>query len=142
MQLIFKFWVHLALFLVLTQLSLGAQTFRDVKSFTLKKDEQKRFLIKYGAYERLFKMRWTLYTDEVLIVLDSYDRNVAQHTLSLKDRNSSFRIFLRARGEEEIDMTYILIRFKKFDFEKYEAAFELLLADKKEQIELKELGTK
>lgn len=127
---------------LLLALSLSAQSFRDVKSFTLKKDEQKRFIVKYGPYERLFKMRWTLYSDGALVVLDSYDRNVAQHILSLKDRNSSFRIFLRARGEEEIDMTFILIRFKKFDFEKNEAAFELLLADKKEQIELKELDIK
>ena len=116
-----------------------ADNFREVKNITLKKDEQKKILVKYGAYERLFAMRWTLYTDGSLVVFHSYDRSVAQTMLSLKDRNNSFRLHLKSRGEEYINKTYLLVRFKEFNFEKNEAAFELLLFDKKMQIELEEL---
>ena len=126
------------LFIFLVQSS-PADTFREVKNISLKKDEQKKILVKYGTYKRLFKMRWTLYTDGSLVVFRSYDRQVGQNILSLRDRHSSFRLYLQAKGTDIINKTYLLVRFKEFDFEKNEAAFELLLSDKKMQIELEEL---
>lgn len=116
-----------------------ADTFREVKNITLKKDEQKKIFVKYGKYIRVFQMRWTLYTDGVLVVFHSYDRNVKQTLLTLKDKNNSFRLYLISRGEDYINKTYLLVRFKEFDFQKQEAAFELLLSDKNMQIELEEL---
>jgi hypothetical protein len=116
-----------------------ADSFREVRNISLKKDAQKKILVKYGSYERVFQMRWTLYTDGALVVFHSYDRNVAQTILSLRDKNSSFRVYLTARGSDYINKTYMLVRFKEFNFEKKEAAFELLLSDKKMQVQLEEL---
>jgi len=126
------------LFLVLMEFSF-ADSFREVRNISLKKDAQKKILVKYGSYERVFQMRWTLYTDGALVVFHSYDRNVAQTILSLRDKNSSFRVYLTARGSDYINKTYMLVRFKEFNFEKKEAAFELLLSDKKMQVQLEEL---
>jgi len=134
-----RVFLRFFLLFVFLAASLYAQAFREVRNISLKKDEQKKILVKYATNERLFKMRWTLYTDGALVVFRSYDRIVGQNILSLRDKNSSFRLYLKPQGEEQITRTYLLVRFKKFDFEKNEAVFELLLSDKKRQIELKEL---
>lgn len=116
-----------------------ADTFREVRNVSLKKDEQKKILVKYGTFKKIFHMRWTLYTDGALVIFRSFDRNVGQNILSLRDKNNSFRVYLSASGMDYINKTYLLVRFKEFNFEKNEAAFELLLSDKKMQVELEEL---
>lgn len=97
---------------------------------SLKKDEQKKILVKYGATEKLFKMRWTLYHNDKLVVLRSYDKIVAQNILSLQHKNQSFRVELKPRGANVFNVPYYLVKFKAFDFEKNEAIFELYLSDK------------
>jgi hypothetical protein len=116
-----------------------ANEYRDIVTIKLKKDEQKKILVKYGTSEKLFKFRWTLYVNGGLVVLRSYDRVVAQNVLYLRDRNRSFRLELKPKGADFYNVPYILVKFKEFDFETNEATFELFLSDKKSQIDLKYL---
>jgi len=113
--------------------------FRDLKKVFLKKDQTKKLLVKYDTYERVFEFRWTLFVNNSLVVLRSYDKIVAQNVIYLNERSSSFRVELKSRGADSLNTPYILVLFKDFDYEKKEAYFEILLSDKKMQIELEEL---
>jgi hypothetical protein len=109
---------------------LKANEYVDMTEISLKKDEYKKILVKYGRTEKLFKMRWTLYHNGGLVVLRSYDQIVAQNVLSLQHKNQSFRVELKPRGANILNVPYFLVKFKAFDFEKNEALFELYLSDK------------
>lgn len=106
---------------------------------SLKKDEQKKILVKYGDKEKLFKFRWTLYKNEGLVIFRSYDMSVAQNVLYLRNKNQSFRVELKPRGADFYNTPYILVKFKEFDEKSDTAAFEIFLSDKKDQIYLKEI---
>ncbi len=135
MKSFFQVFLLLALFAT----TIFADEFREIRKISLKKDEQKKILVKYDSYERVLKFRWTLYVNEGLVVFRSYDRVVGQNILYLGDRSSSFRVELKTRGADYFSVPYILVKFKKFNYEKNEAEFELLLSDKKMQIEMQEL---
>jgi hypothetical protein len=113
--------------------------FRDMKKISLKKDVQKKILVKYAQYERLFTFRWTLYINDDLVLFHSYDKRVAQNILTLNHTNQSFRVELKPRGADFFNVPYLLVKFKEFDYKKNEALFEVYLWDKREQIELKYL---
>ena len=127
----------------LTLLFLGSVSFgnefRDMKQISLKKDSQRKILVKYGKYKRLFKFRWTLYINDTLVIFSSYDRNVAQHIMSLNHKNQSFRVELKPRGADDFNVPYLLVKFKEFNYKKNEAVFEIYLWDKKMQIALEYL---
>lgn len=116
-----------------------AGEFRDIKEISLKKDEQKKILVKYDLNERLFKFRWTLYKNGGLVIHRSYDKEVAQNILYLRHKNQSFRLELKSRGADFYNVPYVLVKFKEFDYEKKEAKFKLMLSDEKMQIELHDL---
>ncbi len=128
-------------FLLLTLLFSGveANNFKDIREISLKKDEQKKILVKYDSNERLFKFRWTLYKNGGLIIHRSYDGVVAQNILYLRHKNRSFRLELKPRGADFYNVPYILVKFKEFEIQKKEAEFELFLSDDKMQIELHNL---
>ena len=121
---------------------LGADDFREVIKISLKKDEQKKFLVKYGSSERLFTFRWTLYHNGGLVLFRSYDKKVAQNILYLNHQNQSFRVEFKTRGGEGYYVPYVLVKFKEFDFEKHEAHFDLLISDQKMEISFRELKQK
>jgi len=116
-----------------------ANDFREINKITLKKDEQKKILVKYNDKEKLFKFSWTLYKNGGLVVFRSYDNIVAQNVLYLRHRNQSFRFDLKTKGTDFYNVPYILVKFKEFDSNTSEAKFELMLSDKKFQIKLKDL---
>jgi len=115
-----------------------ANDFREVKTISLKKDEQKKILVKYGSIEKLFKFRWTLYKNGGLVVFRSYDQVVAQNILYLRHKNQSFRFDLMPKGLS-YNVPYMLVKFKEFNYETNEAVFELFLSDSEMQIKLKYL---
>lgn len=128
------------LLLLFLSISLSsANDYRDIRKISLKKDEQKKFLVKYDNFQKLFKFRWTLYKNGGLVVFRSYDRKVAQNILYLNHKNQSFRLELKSRGADNYQVPYLLVKFKNFNYEKNEADFELFLSDEKMQLELKEL---
>ncbi len=121
---------------------ISANDFREIIKISLKKDEQKKFLVKYGAKERLFTFRWTLYINDGLVIFRSYDKRVAQNILYLNHKNQSFRVELKTPGADFYNVPYILLKFKKFDFTTEKASFDLMLSDEKMQIALEELKQK
>jgi len=136
--------IILQVFLValLCNVTVFADDLQEVRKFSLKKDEQKKILVKYDNITKLFKFRWTLYINGGLVVLRSYDKHVAQNLLYLNYKNQSFRVELKTRGADFYNVPYILVKFKKFDAKKNIAKFELYLSDDKEQIRLKILKNK
>ena len=114
-----------------------ANNFKEVFKISLKKDEQKKILVKYDNRERLFKFRWTLYKNDGLVIFHSYDKMVAQNILYLNHKNQSVRVILRNDGEDFYNPPYFLLKFKEFNSKKSEAKFELYLYDKEMQIKLK-----
>jgi len=123
------------LFIFILLLSLNAASWREMKSFTLKKDETVKILIKTASpkKERIFVWRWTLYTDKALVVHEKFDQFVGQHILYL-GRNDGFRKpFLPALKSEQ-DVSYALVVFKKFDDANQTAQFDFLLVDKEKRV--------
>lgn len=104
----------------------------------LKKDEQKKILVKYADKEKLFKFRWTLYKNGGLVVFRSYDKIVAQHMLYLRHENQSFRVELMPKGADYKSAAYLLVKFKEFKQESKEAVFEIFLFDGKGQVLLED----
>lgn len=135
MKIIFK----LLIFITLLVNSVLASDFRDIKEISLKKDEQKKILVKYASSEKLFKFRWTLYKNGGLVIHRSYNKKVAQNILYQRHKNRSFKLELKPRGADFYEVPYILVQFQEFDYEKNEAKFKLLLSDEKKQIELKDI---
>lgn len=110
-----------------------------MQKISLKKDEQKKILVKYGKIEKLFKFSWTLYINGGLVVFKSYDRIVSQHILYLRYENSSFKFDLKPQESVTSRKPYILVKFKEFDYESGTAHFELFISDKNMQISLENL---
>ncbi len=125
---------------MLVATSLMATSLIKVKKFSLSKDETKKVLVKYGSSQKLLAFRWTLYKNDALIVLGSYDRVVFQHILYLNHTNQSFRVELKPRGANDFLVPYMLVKFVKFDFAKHQALFELWLYDVRQEVFLKYLN--
>jgi len=108
-----------------------------IKEIRLKKDEQKKILVKYESREKLFQFSWTLYINDGLVIHRSYDKIVAQNILYLNGINQSFRVELVTRGANYYQPPYILVKFKEFNTKKNEAVFRLYLYDKEHEIKWK-----
>lgn len=121
---------------------LDAAAWRETKSFTLKKDELVKVLVKSGAYERELNFRWTLYTDKALVVHENFDRFVGQHILYIGHANQSFRKRLLPPKRSQKDVPYIIVVFKKFDDANATAQLDLFLIDKEKRIVLDYLTKK
>ena len=135
MKKILQLFIFTALFLS----TISANDFARKLEISLKKDEQKKILVKYDSIEKLFKLRWTLYHNKGLVVLRSYDKIVAQNVLYLRGKNQSFLLELSPSERDYYNPPYFLVKFKDFNYEKNEAIFEIFLSDKNERIELEEL---
>ena len=130
--------LFLRLFIIFSLLFSTAEAieFRDMYEASLKKDEQTEIFVRYADYKRVFRLRWTLYTNEGLVIFHSYDKEVFQKILYLNTKNQTFKVFLKAKGADFYEVPYLLVKFEKFDFEKHEAKFKIFLSDKKSQIEI------
>ena len=133
-----KLFLQIILILAVSLSATFADEFRDVQKISLKKDEQKKILVKYGSVEKIFKFRWTLYHNGGLVLFRSYDKIVAQNVLYLTNKNRSFRVELKP-SESSYDSSFLLVQFKEFDYVTHTALFEIYLADKSEEINLKYL---
>ncbi|MDP3466583.1 MAG: hypothetical protein Q8R86_12510 [Sulfuricurvum sp.] len=111
------------------------EPWRETKSFTLKKDEVAKILVKTTSpkQEKVFFWRWTLYTDKALVVHESFDRFVGQHILNL-EHHQSFRKRLLNAVKSEKDVPYAIVVFKKFDDVNKTAQFDLLLIDQEKRV--------
>lgn len=114
--------------------------FRHSKEIRLKKDEIRKIMVQRVGASHLLTFRWTLYKNGGLVVHRSYDGFNAQNVLKLNHKNQSFRIEIDMRGSDPRTFTYILVKFKAFNFESDEAVFDLLLRDDAERVDLKYLN--
>ncbi len=114
-----------------------ANNYVYTKEISLKKDEQKKILVKYDSREKLFKFSWTLYINGGLVMHRSYDKIVAQNILYLNGKNQSFKLELVTRGANYYEPPYVLVKFKEFNAQKNEAVFQLFLHDKNSEIKWK-----
>lgn len=121
---------------------MNAAAWRETKSFTLKKDQLVKILVKSEGQERMLNFRWTLYTDKALVVHESFDRFVGQHILYAGHANQSFRKRLLPAKRSEKDTPYALVVFKKFDEANATAQMDLFLIDKENRIVLDYLTEK
>lgn len=119
-----------------------AAAWRESKNYTLKKDEVVKILVKSEGQERNLSFRWTLYTDKVLVVHESFDRYVGQHMLYYGHANQSFRKQLLPQKRNPKDIPYVLVVFKKFDETNRTAAMDLFLFDKENRVKLDYLTQK
>ncbi len=119
-----------------------AAAWRESKNYSLKKDELVKILVKSEGQERIFNFRWTLYTDKVLVVHESFDRYVGQHMLYSGHANQSFRKQLLPQKRSPKDIPYILVVFKKFDESSSTAKMDLFLVDKENRVMLDYLTQK
>lgn len=133
-----RFFVYLAV----SALCLHAAPWREVKSFTLQKDQLVKVLVKGEGQERLLSFRWTLYSDKALVVHENFDRFVGQHILYASHTNQSFRKRLLPAKKNERDAPYVIIVFKQFDEGVKTARMDLLLIDKEKRVELEYLTEK
>ena len=134
---------RLFIFLLVGVLNLlDAAVWRETKSFTLKKDELVKVLVKSESQERVLNFRWTLYTDKTLVVHESFDRFVGQHMLSVGHTNQSFRKRLLPPKRSQKDVPFIVVVFKKFDETNATAQIDLFLIDKEKRIVLDYLTKK
>lgn len=124
---------------ILLNNSIYASDLVVIKKISLKKDEKKNILVKYGSKKKLFSFRWTLFVNGGLVIHHSYDTIVSQNMLYLNYQNQSFRVELKPRGADVFNVPYFLIKFKKFDFKKKKAEFDLFLSDDKNQVQIKYL---
>jgi hypothetical protein len=131
-----------AFLLLFVASTLLATNLQKIKEYRLKKDETKKILVKYGSLQKIFQFRWTLYKNDGLVVLSSYDRIVAQHMLYLNHINQSFRVKLKSGGVYEHTAPYFIVKFEEFDFEKRKARFSIWLQDKNREIFIKYLDKK
>ena len=95
-----------------------------------------KIIVKYDGREKIFKLRWTLYKNNGLVIFRSYDKIVAQNILYLRKTSRSFRVVLKPRGINFYDKPYLLVMFKDFDYQTRKAKFELFLSDDTKQIVL------
>ena len=116
-----------------------ANEYRLSQEVALKKDVLKRILIKSEKSARVLEFRWTLYSDETLVVLGSFDDLVFQKMLRQNYVNQSFRIVLLPKKGHQIRRPYLLVKFVDFDFTKDEAKFQIFLRDEEEEIVLEYL---
>lgn len=121
---------------------LDAAAWRETKSFTLKKDEMVKVLVKSDGQERVLNFRWTLYTDKGLVVHESFDRFVGQHILYAGHANQSFRKRLLPPKRSQKDVPFVVVVFKKFDEANATAQMDLFLIDSEKRIVLDYLTKK
>ena len=129
--------LQVILFFSIFTVSINAQVYKAKYDIKLKKDKTEKILVKYDGIEKLLKFRWTLYTNDGLVILRSYDQIVAQNILYLGHTNQSIRLELKSRAGGFFSLPYIILKFVKYDYQTQEAQFGLFLFDKKSQIELK-----
>ena len=61
--------MKIVFFILFFALSIQANNYKYTETIELSKDEYKKFLVKYDETQKMFKFRWTLYTNGTLVVL-------------------------------------------------------------------------
>lgn len=100
----------------------------------LKKDQVARYALVIDNKNFVLEFRWTLYANEGLVTLFSYEKFKKQTVLYAKYRLEGFRIELKERAANATYRPYAYIAFKDYDKKKKTALFHVFLKDEKRTI--------
>lgn len=128
------------LLMVLFLFGSAEAAFRHTKEIRLKKDEVQKMQVLTRGVTYPLEFRWTLYKNGGLVLHRNYDRFNFQNVLRLNHRNQSIRIEIDMSGGDPRQFTYIVLKFKTFDFSAQEAVFDLLLRDEGDKVILNYLN--
>ena len=142
------------IWLVLVCLVLGSQTlladiqYEYAHQFILKKDEPGLVLINRKEVtkkptadnpnnEYILRLRWTLYTNNMLTVLVNYRGYPMQYVMEKKHPLETVIIPLLPDGENKmLSQTYLKIVFTDFDQRNKEAILDIFIEDNLQRIEV------
>ncbi len=119
-----------------------ALDYKQTKRIELAKDEEKKILVNYDGFSKLFKFRWTLFKNGGLVIHRSYDNVISQNILYTRHKNNFIKLKLKSRGAGNYDVPNLLIKFKEFNYQTNKAVIELFLYDRDGIISLEYLDKK
>ncbi len=119
-----------------------ALDYKQTKRIELAKDEEKKILVNYDGFSKLFKFRWTLFKNGGLVIHRSYDNVISQNILYTRHKNNFIKLKLKSRGAGNYDVPTFLIKFKEFNYQTNKAVIELFLYDRDGIISLEYLDKK
>jgi len=134
-----KIWLFLLIFFSLATAKLIDWDYTH--SFNLKKDEIAKIQITKKDYtsqpkpDGELEFRWTLYHNDLLILLVKYEGFSTQYTLKKKYKRDAVRIYLLGDYDNIADRVYLILRFS--EFKKETATIEAMIRDPKKRIEVK-----
>jgi hypothetical protein len=104
--------------------------------FTLKKDQVAKIKVTKRSDKSVqwIEFRWTLYTNDRLILLTKYDSFPNQYTLQHKYKRNSIKIDLRDDYGDGFKRAYMILTFK--DFGSSKATLITDITDPKKSIEI------
>ncbi len=107
-----------------------ALDYKQTNRIVLEKDEEKKVLVNYDEFSKLFKFRWTLFKNGGLVIHRSYDKVISQNVLYTRYKNNFIKLRLKSSGANNYEAPYLLVKFKEFDYQTNKAVIELFLYDR------------
>lgn len=107
------------------------------KSFKLKKDQIQNIVITTPTSEKLLSFRWTLFKNEGLVFLYTFDDHVFQNILYQRHRSRMTKVVFKDVQVKEQIKPFLLFKFQSYDYEKGRAEIVLFLSDKEGNVDLK-----
>jgi len=100
----------------------------------LKKDELARYNLVIDNKNFILEFRWTLFVNDGLVTLYRFNKFNKQTVLYNAYRQNGFRIYLKERAKDAMEMPYVYIVFSEFKKKKKRALFHVYLKDEKRTI--------
>lgn len=110
--------------------------------FTLKKDQIAKVLIIKKEYKKRSEksgeliFRWTLYKNDSLVLLVSYEGFPTQHILKKLHQRDSIRVDLIGDYVRFDQKVYLILKFSDFQKDKKTANFTVMISDAKKRVEV------
>lgn len=139
----------LAALFISTCISAGSlANFDYTHTFSLKKDEVAKISVIKKDYKttspksgEMF-FRWTLFHNNLLVLLVNYEGFATQHVLEKEYKRDSVGINLLGDYERVNQRVYMVIKFSEFDESKKVASLDVMIRDPKKRVEVKFTDTK
>jgi len=134
-----KIWLFLLIFFSLATAKLI--DFDYTHSFNLKKDEIAKIQIIKKDYttqpkpDGELEFRWTLYHNDLMILLVNYEGFATQYTLKKEYKRDTVRIYLLGDYENIADRVFLILKFS--EYKKGTATIEAMIRDPRKRIEVK-----
>ncbi len=118
-------------------------SFEYIHTFSLKKDEVATISVIKKDYKttspksgKMF-FRWTLFHNDLLILLVNYEGFSTQYVLKNEQRRDSVNINLLGDYERVNQRVFMIIKFSEFNESKKVASINVMIFDSKKRVEVK-----